>query len=61
MLVKPQIIAVMSSASKDPVAHKKEEDRKKERLDSMAPDELEKLRQEEQLKRKKERAAYLKH
>lgn len=44
MLVKPQIIAVMSSASKDPVAHKKEEDRKKERLDSMAPDELEKLR-----------------
>ena len=57
MLIRPEILAVMSNASKNPEAQRKEEEARKERLDSMAPDELEKLRQEEMIKRKKERAA----
>ena len=48
---------VMSNASRDPEAHRKEEAAREERLNSMAPDELEKIRQEEMIKRKKERAA----
>ena len=51
----------MSRASENPEAYKREEALKKERLDSMAPAELEKLRQDDMQKRKKERAAFLKH
>ena len=50
----------MACASKDPEAHRIEEKKKKERLESMAPDELEKLCQEDVNKRKKERAAKMK-
>ena len=60
MLVRPEILAVMSNASKNPEAHRREEEARKERLESMAPDELEKLRQDEMIKRKKERAAKMK-
>ena len=44
MLVRPEILMVMANASKDMEGHKKEEAARKERFESMAPDELEKLR-----------------
>jgi len=44
MLLRPEILMVMQNASKDPDAHKKEAEQKKERMMSMAPDELERLR-----------------
>ena len=50
----------MMAASRDPSTLKKEEQERKTRLDSMAPDELEKLKQEEFTQRKKERAAKMK-
>ena len=60
MLVRPEILMVMQNASRNPDGQKREEEARKERLDSMAPDELEKLRQEEHAQRKKERAAKMK-
>ena len=44
MLCRPEILMVMSQASKDPDGHKREEDAKRERLASMAPADLEKMR-----------------
>ena len=46
MLIRPEILAVMMSASKDPEAHREEEKIKRERRMTMAPDELEKIRSE---------------
>ena len=48
MLVRPEILAIMASASKAPEAHRQQERAREKRLESMAPDELEKMRQEEQ-------------
>ncbi len=50
----------MQSASKDPTAHRKQEEAQRERFESMAPEELEKLRQEDQAQRKKQLAAKMK-
>ena len=60
VLVRPEVQQTMQAASRDPSTLKKEEQERKTRLDSMAPDELEKLRQEEFTQRKKERAAKMK-
>ena len=60
MLVRPEILMVMQNASRDPEAHRREEEAQRERLGSMAPDELERLRQEEAMQRKKERVAKMK-
>ena len=60
MLVRPEILTCMSSASANPEAHRREEEMKKQRLESMAPDELEKMRQDDIMKRKKERAVKMK-
>jgi hypothetical protein len=60
MLVKPEILMVLQSASRDPEAHRRDQEENRVRLDSMAPDELEKLRQDEISKRKKERVAKMK-
>ena len=56
MLERPEILMVMQEASRDPEAHKREEEQKKQRLEKMKPEELEKLRQDEIQQRKKERA-----
>ena len=60
MLVRPEVQQVMQEASRDPSDLKKKEEARKTRLESLAPDELEKLRQEEFTQRKKERAAKMK-
>ena len=39
MLVRPEILMVMQSASKDPEAAKREEAKKKEKLEKMTPEE----------------------